>query len=145
MPVNRTALGEGLNRWNPRLSRRGGGQLNAGFGRPRAFPLPGLFLLVSGLALWLVCYLQVSRAYTKGELLKRGCYSRVRHPIYSIWGLLILPGFSLVIGGFMLLLPVVYWLSVGEFIGEEERALEERFGDEWRKYAERTPRFIPRP
>ncbi len=45
----------------------------------------------------------------------------------------------------MLLLPVVYWLSVGEFIGEEERALEERFGDEWRKYAERTPRFIPRP
>ena len=26
MPVNRTALGEGLNRWNPRLSRRGGGQ-----------------------------------------------------------------------------------------------------------------------
>ena len=118
--------------------------LNARFGRPCALPAPGLFLLVIGLALWLICYLQVSRAYARGELLTSGCYSRVRHPIYSIWGFLILPGFSLVIGGFMLLLPVIYWLSVAAFIGEEEESLEERFGDEWREYAERTPRFIPR-
>ncbi len=110
-----------------------------------SFPLPGLVLLLSGLFLWLVCYLQVSRAYSRGELLTKGCYSRVRHPIYSIWGFLILPGFSLIVGGFMLFLPVIYWLSVLAFIGEEERALERRFGDEWRRYAERTPRFVPRP
>ncbi|WP_456367752.1 methyltransferase family protein [Thermococcus sp.] len=45
----------------------------------------------------------------------------------------------------MLFLPVIYWLSVLAFIGEEERALERRFGDGWRRYAERTPRFVPRP
>ncbi|ASJ01150.1 methyltransferase family protein [Thermococcus gorgonarius] len=106
---------------------------------------PGIFLMAIGVALWLFCYFQVSRAYAKGELLTTGCYSKVRHPIYSIWGFLILPGFSLVVGGFMLALPIVYWLSVLVFIGEEEQALEERFGDEWRRYAERTPRFIPRP
>ena len=117
--------------------------LNARSGMGLAFPLLGLFLLVPGLALWLVCYLQVSRAYARGMLLTRGCYSKARHPIYAIWGFLILPGFSLVVGGFMLFLPVIYWLSVLAFIGEEEKALEERFSDEWRKYARRTPRFCP--
>ena len=107
-------------------------------------PCVGAVLVVAGVLLWLICYLQVSRAYREGKLLTKGCYSRVRHPIYSIWGLLIIPGFSLVIGGFMLGLPLVYWLTVMKFIGDEERALEERFGDEWREYARRTPRFLPR-
>ena len=119
--------------------------LNSALGlwTPRS-PGVGAVLVAIGVALWLLCYLQVSRAYRTGKLLTNGCYSRVRHPIYSIWGLLIIPGFSLVIGGFMLSLPMVYWLAVVKFIGEEEKALAERFGDEWREYAGRTPRFIPR-
>jgi protein-S-isoprenylcysteine O-methyltransferase Ste14 len=108
------------------------------------FTEPGALLVAIGVALWLTCYLQVSKAYRRGELLTRGCYSKVRHPIYSIWGFLILPGFSLVIGGFMVFLPLVYWLSVVKFIGEEEGKLEEKFGEEWVKYRKKTPRFIPR-
>ncbi|WP_232461715.1 isoprenylcysteine carboxylmethyltransferase family protein [Thermococcus pacificus] len=69
---------------------------------------PGIFLMAIGVVLWLLCYLEVSRAHARGELLTTGCYSMVRHPIYSIWGFLILPGFSLVVGGFMLALPIVY-------------------------------------
>ncbi len=118
--------------------------LNARLSLTFTFPVFGVLLLVSGLILWFYCYLQVSRAHARGELLTSGCYSRVRHPIYSIWGFLILPGFSLVIGGFMLLLPVIYWLSVLAFIDEEEQALEEKFGEEWIKYRKKTPRFIPR-
>ena len=109
------------------------------------FPTLGLGMILLGLSLWFVCYIQVSRAYSEGKLLTEGCYSWVRHPIYSIWGFLIIPVFSLLFGGFMLLLPLVYWVGVLGFISEEEKALEERFGDEWREYAERTPRFIPRP
>ena len=113
---------------------------------PQALRLPrmGAILVIAGVALWFICYLQVSRAYREGKLLTKGCYSRVRHPIYSIWGLLIIPGFSLVIGGFMLGLSPIYWFAVVRFIGDEEKALEERFGDEWREYAGRTPRFLPR-
>ena len=107
-------------------------------------PVFGVILLALGIVLWLICYLQVSKAYAKGMLLTKGCYSRVRHPIYAIWGFLILPGFSLVVGGFMLLLPVIYWLSVLAFIGEEEKELEGRFGEEWKGYARRTGRFLPR-
>ena len=118
--------------------------LNARLGPVQKFPVLGLTLLIPGLAAWLYCYTQVSRAHARGELLTSGCYSRVRHPIYSIWGFLILPGFSLAVGGFMLLLPLVYWAAVLAFIGEEERTLEERFRDRWREYRRRTPRFIPR-
>ena len=119
--------------------------LNSSLGlRTPRFPEVGAFLVIVGVALWLICYLQVSKAYREGELLTKGCYSRVRHPIYSIWGLLIIPGFSLAIGGFMLGLPLVYWLAVMRFIGDEEKALEERFGDEWREYARRRGRFLPR-
>ncbi len=107
-------------------------------------PGVGTILVIVGVALWLVCYLQVSGAYREGKLLTEGCYSRVRHPIYSIWGFLIIPGFSLTVGGFMLGLPLVYWLAVVKLIGDEEKALEERFGDEWREYARGTPRFLPR-
>ncbi|AMQ17927.1 methyltransferase family protein [Thermococcus peptonophilus] len=110
-----------------------------------AFPTLGLVMIALGLALWFLCYLQVSKAYSEGKLFTKGCYSKIRHPIYSIWGFLIVPGFSLLFGGFMLLLPLVYWAGVLGFIGEEEKALEERFGDEWREYSERAPRFIPRP
>lgn len=110
-----------------------------------AFPVLGFLMVFLGLSLWFLCYLQVSRAYSKGKLLTEGCYSRVRHPIYFIWGFLVIPGFSLLFGGFMLLLPLVYWAGVLGFIGEEEKALEEMFGDGWREYAERTPRFVPRP
>ncbi|WP_245610361.1 methyltransferase family protein [Thermococcus celericrescens] len=104
----------------------------------------GVALLTVGIVFWLLCYRQVSKAYRRGELLTTGCYSRVRHPIYSIWGFLIVLGFSLAIGGFMLGLPLVYWLALVKFIGEEENALEERFGDEWREYTKRTGRFLPR-
>lgn len=107
-------------------------------------PALGALLVAVGIVLWLHCYIQISRAYHGKELLTSGCYTRVRHPIYSVWGLLILPGFSLVIGGFMLGLPVVYWVAVMKFIGEEEKTLEEMFSDEWREYAGRTPRFLPR-
>ena len=108
------------------------------------FPVLGSVLLTAGIVLWLLCYRQISKAYRRGELLTTGCYSKVRHPIYSIWGFLIVPGFSLAIGGFMLGLPLVYWLALVKFIGEEEKALEERFGDGWREYTKRTGRFLPR-
>ncbi|GAB6135054.1 methyltransferase family protein [Thermococcus prieurii] len=119
--------------------------LNSALGlRTPRFPEVGAVLVIVGVALWLICYFQVSMAYREGKLLTDGCYSRVRHPIYSIWGFLIIPGFSLAVGGFMLGLPLVYWFAVVKFIGDEEKVLEERFGDGWREYAERTPRFLPR-
>ncbi|WP_199920046.1 hypothetical protein [Thermococcus piezophilus] len=79
------------------------------------------------------------------KLLTSGCYSRVRHSIYSIWGFFIVPGFSLMLAEPPPLQFIYHiWLAVVRLICEEEKEIEERFGNEWREYTSRTPRFIPR-
>lgn len=96
------------------------------------------FLLLS--ASWPVLY----RAQKEDRLAVSGPYARVRHPQYV--------GFVAILLGFLFQWPtvltmamfpvlvVMYWrLSL-----TEERSAEAEFGDEYRRYAARTPRFVPR-
>ncbi len=98
----------------------------------------GGFILIS--TAWRVLY----DAQTHRVLAMAGPYGYVRHPQYA--------GFVLVMVGFLLqwptiltlamlpILVVMYWrLAVGE-----EREVEAVFGDAYRRYAARIPRFIPR-
>lgn len=89
---------------------------------------------------WPVLY----RAQKAGTLAEDGPYRRIRHPQYV--------GFVLIMLGFLMQWPTIltvlmfpvltlmYWrLSI-----REEREAVERFGDEYRAYAARVPRLIPR-
>jgi protein-S-isoprenylcysteine O-methyltransferase Ste14 len=78
-------------------------------------------------------------------LVTRGVYARMRHPMYAAHGLwavaqvLLLPNWA---AGPALLVPFIpFYLSR---VGREERMLAEHFGDEWRAYAARTARLLPR-
>jgi len=78
-----------------------------------------------------------------GSLLCEGIYARVRHPRYVA---VMLGGFGMAfignyLGGYVVmvaLIPVAYALTV-----IEETELLQRFGDEYRGYRQRVPRFIP--
>lgn len=77
-------------------------------------------------------------------LVTSGPYRYVRHPLYTS-GMLSLPGFALLTGswpvaagGFLALLTLAVRTR------REERLLVERFGDAYRTYAARTPRYLPR-
>lgn len=96
----------------------------------------GFWLLASA---WRVLY----AAQRTGTLATAGPYTRLRHPQYV--------AFVLIMFGFLLQWPtiltlamfpvlvVVYWrLSVNE-----EKMAEQDFGTEFHDYAARTPRFIP--
>lgn len=91
-------------------------------------------------AAWPVLY----RAQKAGELATTGIYARMRHPQYV--------GFVAILIGFLFqwptiltlamfpILVVMYWrLSLAE-----ERQAEAEFGDAYRRYAARTPRFVPK-
>jgi protein-S-isoprenylcysteine O-methyltransferase Ste14 len=79
------------------------------------------------------------------ELIQRGPYRLVRHPMYTAFlimltGMLLLSANWLIGGGgiaFILLLMAVR-------TPREERMLLGRFGDEYRRYMERTGRYLPR-
>jgi len=74
-----------------------------------------------------------------------GPYSICRNPLYlgsTCFGLSI--GFflkSLTFGGVLLVVFLYYWLFV---VPAEERFLEGRFGEAFREFCRRTPRFWPR-
>ena len=88
---------------------------------------------------WEVLY----QAQREGRLATDGPYARVRHPQYV--------GFVLILFGFLLQWPTILTLAMFPILvvmyvrlaRNEEREVERRFGDEYRRYAARTPAFIP--
>lgn len=98
----------------------------------------GGFVLIS--AAWRVLY----AAQAAGDLATSGAYAYVRHPQYV--------GFILVMLGFLFqwptlltlaMFPVLVWMYV-RLARSEEREAEAEFGDEYVRYANKTPAFIPR-
>ena len=87
---------------------------------------------------------QVSANEYPGRLLTEGIYSRLRHPRYVEVVLWVL-GYALVAN-----YPSLYAAAVLTppalllIVCLEERELEERFGEDWRAYKARVPRFVPR-
>lgn len=84
------------------------------------------------------------QAQREHRLATTGLYARLRHPQYI--------GFVSILFGFLLQWPTILTLAmfpvlVGMYAWlarQEERDMEAQFGQEWRDYAARTPRFIPR-
>ena len=77
-------------------------------------------------------------------LITEGVYSRVRHPMYTVFGLF---SFSVAIISSNLLLlvfSILVFIPFPWLARHEEKMLIDKFGDEYRKYMEQTGRFLPR-
>ena len=97
----------------------------------------GGFILLS--SAWKVLY-QAQRTHS---LATTGAYARLRHPQYVAF-VLIMFGFLLQWMTILTLLmfPVLVWMYVKLARREEQEALAE-FGDEYARYFQQTPGFIP--
>ena len=98
----------------------------------------GGFILLSNA--WRVLY----AAQKNHTLATTGPYARIRHPQYV--------GFVLIMLGFLVQWPTILTLAMFPVLvfmyvhlaRREEREVEAEFGAEYRRYAARTPAFIPR-
>jgi len=81
--------------------------------------------------------------HAQGLLVSDGLYDKMRHPQYL--------GLILIVAAFLIMWPTLITLAVAPFLiirytllaNEEDRELEEKFGDDFRNYKERVPGFIP--
>jgi len=103
-------------------------------------------IIVAGILLIVFGWRQIykARREKEGKLVTTGIYKYVRHPQYL--------GFLLLTLGMLLewptiftvllwpVLAVVYW----RLAKEEDKEIEERFGEEFRDYKRRVPGFLPR-
>ena len=74
-----------------------------------------------------------------------GIFGYVRNPM--MWALLfVLLGEALNFGSYLLLVWLVAWGRIGHLVVVmyEEPQLESRFGEQYREYCSRVPRWFPR-
>ena len=74
-----------------------------------------------------------------------GPYRYVRNPIY-LGAFVFIIALALVAANWLVLLPALALITIiYAQVGKEELMLTDRFGDEYREYMKRTPRFISKP
>jgi protein-S-isoprenylcysteine O-methyltransferase Ste14 len=111
----------------------------------------GLVLMISGGALSLASVFLMGAAWRIGidpenrtELMERGPYRWVRHPIYSGWLVLLLGNVLVVPHPVIAMAALVTVAGVTYQAHREERHLAHTFGERYTRFAARTGRFAPR-
>jgi len=108
------------------------------------FELSGLFLLsICSLGrLWALMYISGNKRL---ELVTEGPYSIVRHPLY-VFSLIGALGIGLASENLLVLILIIafYFFYYPFTILAEERKMTNKFGDAYREYMKKTPRFIPK-
>jgi protein-S-isoprenylcysteine O-methyltransferase Ste14 len=110
----------------------------------------GVGLIALGSGVLLVSFIGLGNSLTalaipkdNGTLVTHGIYSRVRHPIY--FGLLVMSLGVMLDAGYwpQIIVVMLLYVLLGNKADFEESMLRERY-PQYKKYAERTPRFFPR-
>jgi protein-S-isoprenylcysteine O-methyltransferase Ste14 len=108
------------------------------------FEVSGLILLTIGSLgrLWALLYISGNK---RKQLVTEGPYSMTRHPLY-LFSFIGTIGIGLASENLLVLgLLIIFFIAYYPFaIIAEEKVLLETFGDKYRSYMERTPRFWPR-
>lgn len=100
--------------------------------------LGALFLIV-GVPFWLLSTGMFLLAYFRGRLETRGPFAVMPNPIYGSWIVFVIPGISLVLNWWPILLAsVVMYVAQRMFIHDEDDVLREKFGRQYEEYRKKV-------
>jgi protein-S-isoprenylcysteine O-methyltransferase Ste14 len=107
-------------------------------------PLGAIFAAV-GFYFWLSGVRMVRKAFYEEKLMTEGVYAYTRNPMYAAFILFLIPALSLLMNDVLIILTSAILYAVFRInIGKEEDFLQRQFGEDYRRYAEKVPRLIPR-
>jgi len=111
---------------------------------PFVFLVAGLFLLGVGVMLWIWSLSTLFDGFSQGRLLIDGPYAYMRHPLYSAFILFIFPGTGFIFSSWLVLTTGLFaFILFKIFIGREEDYLEQKFGRQYREYANMVRPLLP--
>ena len=101
-------------------------------------------MIFAGFYIMSIGWKKIYTGAKQGTLVTDGIYSHIRHPQYL--------GLYMITIGLLIQWPTIITLLMEPFLlvayyrlaMREEKEMEKAFGDEWRRYRERTPAFIPK-
>lgn len=99
----------------------------------------GALLLIIGVPSWFLTVKTFAKAFSTGRLATQGPYALMPNPIYGIFMGLVIPGISLVLNSWLILLTsVLGYVALRIFIHEEVNTLREKFGTEYDEYRKKV-------
>lgn len=106
----------------------------------------GIVLLVIALVFYFSTLRLMLPGIKENRLITAGAYRLCRNPLYAALILFFVPGLALLLNSWLILTTsVVAYLVFRTYVHEEEEMLERIFGDEYRKYRDRTSSLFPNP
>lgn len=113
---------------------------------PRLFSLTiGILLVIIGLPIYILPGVVIDKYFNEEKLATEGFYAYLRHPIYGSWIVFIMPGIVFILNSLLgLTIPFFMYFVFRILIVEEEKYLEEKFGDEYYEYKKRVGSIFPK-
>ncbi len=104
-------------------------------GPPLWLTVISLVILAPGVVLWLWSVALVLIKVPRKQLITRGPYALVKHPLYTSVALLVLPWLGFLLNSWLgALVGLVLYLASRRFSPAEEMELARSFGAEWEEY-----------
>ncbi len=104
----------------------------------------GIGIIVMGLFVNFSSGAMMIKAVRQGILLKTGFYGICRNPMYVSFIYLTIPGLALVMNSMLILtVSAVICIAMLKIISTEEKLLEEKYGDEYKRYKKRVSGIVP--
>ena len=106
----------------------------------------GLPIALVGSIMLLAVWVKFAAAIVGDELITTGLYSYSRHPMYLSWFLMNI-GITIACASWLFLLLAIASMLFAHvrFAGFEERLCLDKYGDAYRDYMDRTPRWLGLP
>jgi protein-S-isoprenylcysteine O-methyltransferase Ste14 len=113
--------------------------------RPFALRCAGVLFIVFGLFLHMWTFFTLRNWWQKDQLCTGGPFRYFRHPMYAAWVSFISMGVALFLNSWVYVLWSVVLHPIWHALASrEEKTVLDVFGDQYRRYAATTGRFLPR-
>ena len=95
----------------------------------------GIILILAGAIIVVNVSIKLQKSFKTNILMTDGLYKIVRNPMYVAYLIFVIPGICILFNSWLVLTTIILnYILLRIFIKEEYKYLEDKFGDEYKRY-----------